>query len=287
MGAIDNFLRRFGFVKLDRYGLVHTPDDRIVSTRPTVLDDGLGGKIVGWRESDLAAMELETWVAMGTAEPKRKPQPLPAPPLARPARPLPGVSPAPLAVAPVPAPVPVAVAVPAPVPVPVPPQVALEPKVEEDDWEWEIAGARARAEAADSEVTAAAAPLPAFVPALAQPEPTTPETWDEPAPAPNPSTSPRATRITQPPLRLPVPAQPTGRTIIPVPTLPVASDPRSVRPAVSPRRMPRATGRVEDTIRTKAAPPANEDRTSTQVTLPPAASTIGLPSAKRVAAKQR
>ena len=63
MGAIDNFLKRWGFAKLDRYGLVLTPDDRVISMRPAVLDDGLGGKIVGWLEGDLAAMELEHWGA--------------------------------------------------------------------------------------------------------------------------------------------------------------------------------------------------------------------------------
>lgn len=61
MGAIDNFLRRWGFAKLDRYGLILTPDDRVISMRPAVLDDGVGGKIVGWLEGDLAAMELDRW----------------------------------------------------------------------------------------------------------------------------------------------------------------------------------------------------------------------------------
>ena len=61
MGAIDNFLKRRGYAKLDRYGLVLTPDDRVLSTRPAVLDDGLGSKIVGWVDGDLAAMELEKW----------------------------------------------------------------------------------------------------------------------------------------------------------------------------------------------------------------------------------
>ncbi|MGE5181011.1 MAG: hypothetical protein ACM31C_03070 [Acidobacteriota bacterium] len=292
MGALDKFLRRFGFVRLGQYGLVHTADDRVVSTRPTVLDDGLGTKIVGWRDGDLAAMELEPWLPAGVAAPKKPvaPKPLPAPQPAA-ARPLPGV--APLAVpapAPAPVPAPVIVQAPAPAPKPVvapaptaapPPQVAQEPVVEEDDWEWEIAVARARAEAADAERTAVAAPQPELLASLARTES---ESWDEPAPKP----VARAPKVTQQPFA-PVPArvQPSGRTIIPVPSLPVAADPRSVRPVVAPRRMPRATGRLEDTIQTRAAPPANEDRTSTQVTLPRAASTIGLPSSRRVAAKQR
>src|SRR5580704_18261323 len=63
--AISRFLARLGFVRIGKYGLVLTPDDRILSTRPAVLDDGLGGKIVGWVEGDLAAMELEHWQPMG------------------------------------------------------------------------------------------------------------------------------------------------------------------------------------------------------------------------------
>ncbi len=294
MGALDKFLRRFGFVRLDQYGLVHTADDRIVSTRPTVLDDGLGTKIVGWRDGDLAAMELEPWLPAGVAAPKKPlaPKPLPAPPPVA-ARPLPGVAPVAPAPVPVAAPAPVVAApapAPAPKPVPAPvvvaapsPQVAQEPVVEEDDWEWEIAVARARAEAADAERTAVAPPQPELLASLAKAEP---ESWDEPAPRP----VTRAPRVTQQPIAAapaPVRPQPSGKTIIPVPSLPVAADPRSVRPVVAPRRMPRATGRMEDTIQTHAAPPANEDRTSTQVTLPPAATTIGLPSTRRVAAKQR
>ena len=61
MGAIDNLLERMGYVKLDRYGLLLTPEGRILSSRPAVLDDGLGGRIVGWDEGDLAAMELDRW----------------------------------------------------------------------------------------------------------------------------------------------------------------------------------------------------------------------------------
>ena len=45
--AISRLLARLGFVRIGRFGLVLTPDDRILSTRPAVLDDGLGGKIVG------------------------------------------------------------------------------------------------------------------------------------------------------------------------------------------------------------------------------------------------
>lgn len=61
MGAIQKFFERWGFVRARDYGLLLTPDRRLLATRPNILDDGLGGKIVGWRDSDLAAAELEPW----------------------------------------------------------------------------------------------------------------------------------------------------------------------------------------------------------------------------------
>src|SRR5829696_4763620 len=109
MPAFDTLLKRFGFVKLSRYGLVLTSEGRIMSLRPAVLDDGLGGRIVGWPEGDLAAMELQKW------EPAR-----PAPKAAVATR---------LAVTPPPIPLPR----PAPRVVPAP-VVAVAPQVEEDDW---------------------------------------------------------------------------------------------------------------------------------------------------------
>src|SRR4051794_10788904 len=61
MPAISNLMKRLGYAKLSRYGLVLTPEDRVLSMRPAVLDDGLGGRIVGWEDGDLAAMELTKW----------------------------------------------------------------------------------------------------------------------------------------------------------------------------------------------------------------------------------
>ena len=129
MSASDKFtlfMRRLGFAKLSDYGLVLTPDDRIQSVRPTVLTDGLGSRIVGWRDGDLAAAELQPW----------------APPQAVPPSPHVNISPPPpprrSAQHQTVQPPPVLVAAPAP-------RVAREPIVEEDDWEWTIALARARA----------------------------------------------------------------------------------------------------------------------------------------------
>ena len=145
MPAIDTLLKRFGFVKLARYGLVLTPEGRIMSLRPAVLEDGLGGRIVGWPDGDLAAMELQKW------EPAR-----PASPQAVATR---------LAVAPPPMlmPKPAAIIAPA-APIAPPPKplavvaaavVAQAPQVDEDDWEWTIALARARVSAEESEQAAA------------------------------------------------------------------------------------------------------------------------------------
>ena len=170
MGAIDNFLKRWGYAKLDRYGLVLTPDDRVISMRPAVLDDGLGAKIVGWTEDDLAAMELEKWA--GAAPAKKKPKkiippaslhalpPAPPPQAARtiaPAAPATPVAPtvvasAPPAPAPAPRPLPGVAPAPAFVSAPTPaPVVAADKEPGEDEWEWEIAVARARAAAEEVE----------------------------------------------------------------------------------------------------------------------------------------
>jgi hypothetical protein len=185
MSAFQQLLRRWGFVKLGDYGLVLTPEGRVVSTRPGVLDDGSGGRVVGWADDDLAMAELKPW------EPARPAPRGPAKPVAPVA--VAPVTVAPVAVAPVtvapvtvapaavaPAPVTVAPAPPAPAPAPtltarlaaekpvypqvisessvmaqaqpydsvqmLSEQVAEEAPAEEDDWEWTIALARARAE---------------------------------------------------------------------------------------------------------------------------------------------
>jgi translation initiation factor IF-2 len=130
--------RRFGLVRAERYGLIVTSDDRILSTRPTVLDDGVGGKIVGWRETDLAAMELDHWPAAAKV---RAPEArLPAPALA-PAPPPAAVAPPPAVAA---APPQRAVGTPVTMPAVSAPTVTPASVVEEDEWEWQIAMARVR-----------------------------------------------------------------------------------------------------------------------------------------------
>jgi hypothetical protein len=163
MAAIDNLMKRMGFVRLSRYGLVLTPEGRIMTLRPEVLDDGMGGKIVGWRDRDLAAAELASWQSPASARAVASPVAAPptavrvSPPVA--ARTISPLTPPPFR--------PVAVAVPLPsptapvarpAPIVVKPAISMAPvaEPEEDEWEWEIALARARAVA--EEVQAAAPP---------------------------------------------------------------------------------------------------------------------------------
>lgn len=250
MPAIDSLMKRLGYVKLSSYGLVLTPEGRVLSMRPATLDDGLGGRIVGWKEGDLAAMELEKW------EPAR-----PAPKAAVATR-VAVPPPRPVAAAPAPAPfaAPARPAPPAPVIVAAPAKVAAEPVVEEDDWEWTIAIARARAAAEEAEVAAAAPPPapptpPKFVAAKTlpfakvaeqKPDPISTDAWPKTEPLGeidyNDYTSPssevvRVARLAHTP-RVVLPARPTPAkampVVIPVVTPPVPAQARDYPRAKSP-----------------------------------------------------
>ena len=167
MPAIHSMMKRLGFVRLRDYGLVLTPEGRILSIRPAVLDDGLGGRIVGWKDDDLAAMELDRWSELGRAmAAKPASRPAVATPVAvRPIAPLaPPPTPRAVAAPPIPAaparPIAPPTAPTRPNPAVVTRSVAPEPVVEEDDWERTIAIARARAAAEEAELAAAAAQRP-------------------------------------------------------------------------------------------------------------------------------
>ena len=58
MGMLDSLLGRLGYVRLNQYGLVKTPEGRIVTLHRRVLDDGAGGRVIGWRAEDPAPMAL-------------------------------------------------------------------------------------------------------------------------------------------------------------------------------------------------------------------------------------
>ncbi|HEY4059350.1 MAG TPA: hypothetical protein VGM39_22185 [Kofleriaceae bacterium] len=269
MSAIDRMLGLLGAVRLKDYGLVRTPEDRILSIRRSTLDDGLGGRIVGWRDTDLAPAELQPFGA--PKAPAKRPQfPSAAYPIvpqpAAPAVPVAAATPiARLAVVPPP------VAVPRPVVVAprvvTPPPVAAAPVVEEDDWEWTIAIARARAAAEWAEEAALVAQVAisdlsdtgTFTQVEALPLPTmsnvqalAPVTATVPRIELAPQKPARARATMPPPLGIPtpphaVPALPrvetrpqVSRTVIPVPTLATTTVPRNLAPVVrSPvRQMP-------------------------------------------------
>jgi hypothetical protein len=268
MPALANLMKRFGFVQLSRYGLVLTPEGRIMSLRPAVLDDGLGGRIVGWPDGDLAAMELQKW------EPARPaPKPAVATRLA-------------ITPPPIPLPKPAPIAAPAVVPAPV---VAQAPQVDEDDWEWEIALARARVAAEESELAAASVRAP-----RARLETIPPPVVQKLAVVKIPPK--------QPTQQLPVVVKPPSRpgtapaTIIPIPKLPSIKDRTlQIQPVVSSTRSSRTrfakgTGPVIGTQVGVAPPPpirpaeANDwvDNEQTIPSLPPVARTVTLPSIKRL-----
>ena len=126
---------------------------------------------------------------------------------------------------------------PRPVPPPVPTAAARE---SEDEWEWEIAMAHARAA---SEVVA--------LPSAAARR----RLRNQPR-----STSTVATSIPQPPGSTP-------RTIIPVPTLPAAVDPRRLLAFDDTRRLPPAPRRFPSATSQRAAA-ANDDDGSPTVVVP-------------------
>jgi hypothetical protein len=315
MGAFDNFLRKRGYAKLDRYGLVLTEDDRVLSTRAAVLDDGLGGKVVGWVDGDLAAAELQPFGAPPV--PRKQVQ---APPMPRPA-----------------------------------PVAAREPEGEDEwEWEIAMARARAAAEevqtAAASVATSFTAPAPRKAAAMTVPTAFAKGSASHPVPAPStdpmaswPGTEPLGSAFSdvtresptvvspaaktlavartearrtpahgtarapspsiQSPAKAPIPSMksmpsPSPRTVIPVPSLPVAARPSDVRPVMAQsaaaRRFARGTVSQREPANSDrdttvvSMPAFTDDHTSPYVTLPAEVKPpTGYAHTKRVAAKQR
>jgi hypothetical protein len=116
MPLFSQVLQKFGYIKLADFGLLRDADDRIISVQDSSLIDASGGRVVGWRTSDIGPAVLPRW-------------PGPASP---------GVATlaagATSRVLSVQGPAVASKAAPHPVAVP-----------EEDEWEWTIALARARA----------------------------------------------------------------------------------------------------------------------------------------------
>jgi hypothetical protein len=285
MPAIDSLLARFGFARLARYGLVLTPEGRIMSLRPAVLEDGLGGRIVGWPDGDLAAMELQKWEPARPAPRDAAATRLAVPvtrPIAPPMMPKPAIVVAPAAA------------------------VAPAPQVDEDEWEWEIALARARVTSDESEQMAA--PIrrarldtipPPSAPKLAvltippraeppKPEPVVAAKKTQPLAAVALAPKPVAVSMPTPtPQARPGTAPPT---IIPIPRLPSIKDRQTqIQPVVSsPRtRLAKGTGPVTGThVGPPPPPPIRpgelDDQDRTQPNLPAIARTVALPRIPRL-----
>ena len=259
--AVEKLMKRLGFVKLGRYGLALTFDDRVTTLRPVVLDDGMGGRVVGWKDNDLAQADLAAWPAgqslvMDHALPSQ-PQPI-APPVMRRQTippPTPMIPPrAALTISPIAAP-----------PPPPPPLPEPEPDAEPDeDWEWTLAVARARAAEEDVIVRPVIAPLPV----VAAAPPPRPVLVSVPIEVPAAKTAPL--RVA----RIPELVSPARATVIPVPTLPRyanTSHPSVYRPQPvvrTPSSFPETRRFARGTLPAdRDLVPANDDglETSTQV----------------------
>jgi hypothetical protein len=192
--------------------------------------------------------------------------------------------------------------------------------------------AAAKPTAIPSIVAKSTAPMPVAKPMAPQPiaakaDPISMDAWPKTEPlndmfdaAPPPVQVERVVRMAARPAARPTadliatkpaaPAQPApaARTVIPVPQLPQATDPSMIRPVIrsttsmgAPKRYPRATGQVRETVRTHAVRPGNDDVTKPAIQLQAISASrpgnddvtkpaIALPpasGARRVAAKHR
>jgi hypothetical protein len=291
VAVFEDLLRRLGFVKLGRYGLTLTADDRVVSRRPAVLDDGAGQRVVGWRDDDLAMAELAPWhPALDGAHPAARRAQFSAtkpPRLPGGAAPRGGAGRAGAQPGSRPASAPAQVVAPVPATA-MPVAVAPEAVVDEDDWEWSIALARARV-AAD-EATAPLVPL--------QPMP---------APLAPPALFAQSTPASPLGPRAKSPSAPTPVTVIPVPRLPSIRDAERAgrfepvvrttigpAPAPPPGRLAKGTAPIgSDTEETPAVMSDDTeltlsvgDRTTPGVAMPLGARTVALPSIKGGSARR-
>jgi hypothetical protein len=153
MPAIQHLLRRWGFVKLRSYGLELTADGRVLSTRPAVLDDGTGGRIVGWLDGDVSIWKLSRWSGPSRVGSEVASGVIMTAPAAAARSAIPASSEATVRAGAAPSRSSARV---------IPAEVAGEPMVDEDDWEWTIALARARVAVEEAETARppAVAPRP-------------------------------------------------------------------------------------------------------------------------------
>lgn len=270
MAVFRHLLQRLGFVKLDRYGLVLTPEGRILSTHSAVLDDGTGGRVVGWQVDDPAMSELQPWERASTTVTQSVATRVATPPVAAPVA---SVTPPVITDSSASEQVPVMASA-AVMPV----AVAPEPVVNEDDWEWTIALARARAAAEDAVAAAAAGPPPRApavrtrpMPAVAMPaamkDPASSSTeWPKTAPVGSIDYDDYSRVPTRPAVAIPRTAPeppPEPRAVVPSTVIPV--------PVLPTMQNAARTSRLEPVVRTipAQAPPSAQTPPSTQT--PPSA----------------
>jgi hypothetical protein len=300
VAIIQHLLERWGFAKLARYGLVLSPEGRILSIHSNVLDDGTGGRIVGWREDDPMVAELPTWPAVRAGTRPEDSSPRAA--LATPVMTVDSVS-AQISTAASESVMPVA--------------VAPTPPVDEDDWEWTIALARARVAAEEAAEQTAAGPPPSS-PAKIRSEPIAPHPEALPSALPGGAVDDAASaRVEARPIMTSpniTAAPPSGRsradvpsTVIPVPALPRVQNTakagrlepvvRTISTPVPPAAPGSAKGTrpADPTATSRIAPGLSDnaerklsagDRTQPEGAMPPAARAVQLPSVKRRMARR-
>jgi len=254
--------------------LMLTPEGRVLTTRPAILDDGTGGRIVGWQDDDVAVSELKACEVSRIAR-----QAVPVPPLAVVSAPVVPVVPVVSETSQAPASVASAAVMAV--------AVAPEPVVDEDDWEWTIALAKARAA---ETIDPGPAPTGMATPAGSRDHSWVAGTPATPKPIVRTRTVTPASVMTIPP-RAVAPVTRTGvpATVIPVPPLPTlhatgqpgrfAPVVRTIPPA-SMNRFAVGTGTVDpqSTAEVRASSPEPTPRTTG---LPAAARAVELPSQKR------
>ncbi len=207
MSFLESLFRRFGYIKIERYGLTLAPNGHIVPMTSMGPEP--------WQSHDGLSMPLAAPPSEETL--RRAPTPYPPPIHAGPTEPPRSVAPPPVPAAASPGPAPAAATQPTPVPVVAagsgPQQRAASESDDEDegDWEWKLAMARAKAREDITQIIPKSQQAAAAPPPLRRPPRSTP-----PAPpmrrAARATAAPRAPRPLHP--RLPgLPRRPSDQPL--------------------------------------------------------------------------
>lgn len=240
MAVIESILARAGYVKLSRYGMMLTPDGRIVDLHAMTSDVPFAAPVPGPTVAPIA--------------PPAPPPPAPAPRVAAP------VAPVATPVAPRSASMPSVI-----ISADVLPDDGDDGLADDDEWEWQLALARARIAAAETEAAKMPAPairaLPNATVARRAAPPATPPHRSAAAPivrpAPAPIARPAAAPIARPaaePARVRRTTS-AGAAVAP-PARPIAAAPTPARPiAVTPPTRPIAAAPPPARLQPPPLPP--------------------------------